>query len=82
MMPKIQPYLGDPEVPDPLFVVAKRCLERILERLHEQRRIKAGELIELQKDEAFFEMADPPADPDCETKKAFVRKEVDKHQLE
>lgn len=54
MMPKLQPYLADPEVPDPLFVVAKRCLERILERLHEQRRIKAGELIELQKDETFF----------------------------
>lgn len=81
MMPKLQPYLADPEVPDPLFVVAKRCLERILERLHEQRRIKAGELIELQKDETFFEMEAPAADPDPETKRAFVKKEVDKHQM-
>jgi hypothetical protein len=29
-MPKLSPYLGNPEVPDPLFVVAKRCLERVL----------------------------------------------------
>jgi hypothetical protein len=30
MMPKLQLYLNEPEVFDELFVVAKRCVDRIL----------------------------------------------------
>lgn len=40
MMPKLQLYLNDLELYDEIFVVAKRCVDRILERLYEQRKIK------------------------------------------
>jgi hypothetical protein len=47
MMPKLQLYLNELELYDEIFVVAKRCVDRILERLYEQRKIKPGELQEL-----------------------------------
>lgn len=50
MMPKLQLYLNDLDIEDEVFVVAKRCMDRILERLYEQRKIKVGELVELEKD--------------------------------
>jgi hypothetical protein len=34
MMPKLHLFLNEPEVYDELFVVAKRCVDRILERLY------------------------------------------------
>jgi hypothetical protein len=47
MMPKLQLYLNEPEVFDELFVVAKRCVDRILERLYEQRKIIIREMTAL-----------------------------------
>lgn len=40
MMPKLQLYLNDIDLYDEIFVVAKRCVDRILERLYEQRKIR------------------------------------------
>ncbi len=51
MIPKLQLYLNDPEIPDELFVIAKRCVDRMLERLYEQRKIKYEDLVEIQKSE-------------------------------
>jgi len=39
MMPKLKIYLNELEIFDEIFVVAKRCVDRILERLYEQRKI-------------------------------------------
>jgi hypothetical protein len=47
MMPKLQLYLNEHEVFDELFVVAKRCVDRILERLYEQRKINIREMTAL-----------------------------------
>lgn len=56
MMPKLQLYLNELDIYDELFVVAKRCVDRILERLYEQRKIDPREMTELRKAEEYFDM--------------------------
>lgn len=83
-MPKLQPYLNEIELYDEIFVVAKRCVDRILERLYEQRKITPSEMVELQKSEDYFDMkSDPTAvEPDPEQVKLILRKEIEKHELD
>jgi hypothetical protein len=50
MMPKLQLYLNEPDIYDEIFVVSKRCVDRILERLYEHRKIDVKEMTELHKE--------------------------------
>lgn len=56
MMPKLYPFLNDGDLYDQIFVVAKRCVDRILQKLYEQRKLNIAEMVELEKDENYFEM--------------------------
>lgn len=54
-MPKLTIYLADPSIFDELFVVARRCVERMLERLCEHRKIVVSSMVGLQKKENYFD---------------------------
>lgn len=83
VMPKLQLYLNELDVPDELFVVAKRCVDRILDRLYEQRKIDPQDMTELRKAEEYFDMPeDRLGEQDMEQTRAVLKREIRKHEME
>ena len=71
------------DITDEIFVVAKRCVDRILERLYEQRKINPHDMTELRKAEEYFDMAeDHLGDQDIEQTRVVLKREITKHEMD